>query len=400
MHNMVYIQSGGPTSVINSSLYGAFKEAIRHPEQIDHIYGSINGIEGLIDGKLFDLRDENPEDIELLIQTPGAALGTTRRKLPKDINDPVYNQIVENLQKFSIKYVFVNGGNDSMDTCAKISTLCNAKNLDIRVIGVPKTIDNDLACTDHTLGYASAAKVVINSIYSIAKDALCYKKGKIHIVEVMGRNAGWLTAASDLVPDDGRPDLIYLPENPFDIEEFLKDVKEVHDRKGLGIVVISEGLKFDRGEATEIDGFGHAQLSGAGQKLANIVEERLGINARVVELSLIQRANPFLLSRNDRDEAIEVGQLAVESALRGESGKMIVMKRVSNKPYIARFELVPLDMVANAEQTIPPEMMYDKTRMSDKFREYLHPLIEGNIHLKYRGGIVLLTNFKKTPVKP
>ena len=170
MHNMVYIQSGGPTSVINSSLYGAFKEAIRHPEMIDHIYGSINGIEGLIDGKLFDLREEDPEQIELLIQTPGAALGTTRKKLPKDINDPVYKQIVANIQKFSIKYIFVNGGNDSMDTCNKISILCHELNLDVRVIGVPKTIDNDLACTDHTLGYASAAKVVINSIYSIAKD--------------------------------------------------------------------------------------------------------------------------------------------------------------------------------------------------------------------------------------
>ena len=399
MHNMVYIQSGGPTSVINSSLYGAFKEAIRHPEMIDHIYGSINGIEGLIDGKLFDLREEDPEQIELLIQTPGAALGTTRKKLPKDINDPVYKQIVANIQRFSIKYIFVNGGNDSMDTCNKISILCHELNLDVRVIGVPKTIDNDLACTDHTLGYASAAKVVINSIYSIAKDALCYKKGKIHIVEVMGRNAGWLTAAADLVPDDGRPDLIYLPENPFDVDQFLADVKEVYDKKGLGIVVISEGLKFDRGEAHEVDSFGHAQLSGAGAMLANLVEEKLGINSRVVELSLIQRANPFLLSRNDRDEAIEVGQLAVESALRGETGKMIVMKRVSNKPYIGRFELVPLDLVANAEQTIPPEMMYDKTRMSDKFREYLRPLIEGNVHLKYRGGIVLLTHFKKVPVE-
>ena len=398
MQNMVYIQSGGPTSVINSSLYGAFKEAIRHPEKIDNIYGSINGIEGLIDGKLFDLRQEDPEQIELLIQTPGAALGTTRRKLPKDIKDPIYTQIVKNLQRFSIKYVFVNGGNDSMDTCAKLATLCHELNLDIRVIGVPKTIDNDLACTDHTLGYASAAKVVINSIYAISKDALCYKKGKIHIIEVMGRNAGWLTAAADLVPDEGRPDLIYLPENPFDIEEFLNDVKEVHDRKGLGIVVISEGLKFNRGEASEVDSFGHAQLSGAGQKLANIVEERLGIKSRVVELSLIQRANPFLLSRNDRDEAIEVGQLAVSCAIRGETGKMIVMKRVSNKPYTARFEVVPLDLVANAEQTIPPEYMYDKTRMSDAFREYLRPLIEGNVHLKYHGGIVLLTNFKKVPV--
>ncbi|MBQ2069588.1 MAG: 6-phosphofructokinase [Bacilli bacterium] len=400
MRNMVYIQSGGPTSVINASLYGAFKEAIRLPEKIDHIYGSINGIEGLIDGKLFDLRQEDPEDIELLIQTPGAALGTTRKKLPKDINEPVYAQILDNIQRFSIKYIFVNGGNDSMDTCDKIAKLCDKKNLDVRVIGVPKTIDNDLACTDHTLGYASAAKVVINSIYSISKDALCYKKGKIHIVEVMGRNAGWLTAASDLVPEEGHPDLIYLPENKFDIEEFLADVKEVYDRKGVGIVVISEGLQFDRGDASEVDSFGHAQLSGAGHALAGVLKQRLGINSRVVELSLLQRANPFLLSRNDRDEAIEVGQLAVDSAVKGETGKMIVMKRVCDKPYIGRFELVPLSEVANAERKIPPEFMQDKTRMSEAFREYLRPLIEGHTFIKYHGGIVRLTEFKKVPVQP
>ena len=400
MKNMVYIQSGGPTSVINSSLYGAFKEAVRHPEHIDHIYGSINGIEGLIEDKLFDLREEDPHDIELLIQTPGAALGTTRRKLPKDIKDPVYMQIVQNLMKHQIKYVFVNGGNDSMDTCNKIAILCDELNLDIEVIGVPKTIDNDLACTDHTLGYASAAKAVINSIYAISKDALCYKEGKIHIVEVMGRNAGWLTAASDLVPDDGRPDLIYLPENKFDVEEFLKDVKEVHDRKGFGIVVISEGVKFDRDMSkAQVDSFGHAQLAGACTELASIVEGRLGLKTRVVELSLLQRANPFLLSRNDRDEAIEVGEMAVRAALDGKTGNMIVMKRVSNEPYIARFELEPLSSVANAEQKVPQEYMYDKTRMSDAFRSYLKPLIQGNIHLIYKDGIVELTNFKKKVIK-
>ena len=400
MKNMVYIQSGGPTSVINSSLYGAYKEAIRHPEEIGHIYGSINGIEGLIEDKLFDLNEENPHDIELLIQTPGAALGTTRRKLPKDINDPVYMQIVKNLQKHKIKYVFVNGGNDSMDTCNKISILCDELNLDVRVIGVPKTIDNDLACTDHTLGYASAAKAVINQIYAISKDALCYKQGKIHIVEVMGRNAGWLTAAADLVPDDGRPDLIYLPENPFNVDEFIQDIKEIHEKKGYGIVVISEGIKFERDMTNaQVDGFGHAQLAGACTELAHIVESKLGIKTRVVELSLLQRANPFLLSRNDRDEAIEVGQLAVTSALAGETGKMIVMKRVSNEPYVARFELVSLSEVANAEQKVPEYMMQDKHRMSDKFREYLRPLIQGNIHLIWKDGIVELTNFKKKIVK-
>ena len=400
MKNMVYIQSGGPTSVINSSLYGAFKEAVRHPDLIDHIYGSINGIEGLIEGKLFDLREEDPHDIELLIQTPGAALGTTRRKLPKDIKDPVYMQIVHNLMKFSIKYVFINGGNDSMDTCNKIAQLCDEMNLDIQVIGVPKTIDNDLACTDHTLGYASAAKAVINSIYAISKDALCYKEGNIHIVEVMGINAGWLTAASDLVPEDGHPDLIYLPENKFDVEEFLKDIKDIKERKGYGIVVISEGIKFERDtKNAAVDSFGHVQLAGACTELARIIESRLGIKTRVVELSLLQRANPFLLSRNDRDEAIEVGERSVTAALEGKTGQMVVMKRVSNEPYIARFELVPLGDVANAEQTLPKEFMQDKTRMSDAFRAYLKPLIQGNIHLIYKDGIVELTNFKKKVIK-
>lgn len=200
MKNMVYIQSGGPTSVINSSLYGAYKEALRHPEYIEHFYGSINGIEGLIDDKLFDLGEEDGHDVELLVQTPGAALGTTRKKLPKDIEDPVYLQIVNNIKKHNIGYVLVNGGNDSMDTCNKVAILCHRLGLDVKVIGVPKTIDNDLAITDHTLGYASAAKAVVNSIYALAQDALCYKEGKIHIVEVMGRNAGWLAAAADLVP--------------------------------------------------------------------------------------------------------------------------------------------------------------------------------------------------------
>ncbi len=399
MKNMVYIQSGGPTSVINSSLYGAYKEAIRHPEYIDHFYGSINGIEGLIDDKLFDLKEEDPKQIELLVQTPGAALGTTRRKLPKDINDPVYLQIVNNIKKHNIGYVLVNGGNDSMDTCNKISILCHQLGLDVSVIGVPKTIDNDLAITDHTLGYASAAKAVVNSIYSISKDALCYKEGKIHIVEVMGRNAGWLAAAADLVPEEGHPDLIYLPENDFDIDEFIEEVKEIHDKKGMGIVVISEGIKIKREASDEVDAFGHAQLSGAATYLSNIIKARLGISTRVVELSLLQRANPFLISRTDRDEAIEVGQMAVNAAIHGETGKMIVMKRVSNVPYVARFELAPVSEVANAERTIPPEMMYDHHRMSDAFRDYLRPLIRGNLHLNYVGGIVELTEFEKKLIK-
>ena len=400
MKNMVYIQSGGPTSVINSSLYGAFKEACRHPDEIDHIYGSINGVEGLIEDRLFDLKEEDEKEIELLKQTPGSALGTTRRKLPADISDPVYEQIVATLKKREIKYVFVNGGNDSMDTCNRLSLLCEQLKLDVRVIGVPKTIDNDLACTDHTLGYGSAAKAVINEIYALSKDALCFKKGKVHIVEVMGRNAGWLTAAADLVPEDGHPDLIYLPENKFDVDQFVEDVKEITARhNGSGIVVVSEGVEFEREESAEIDSFGHKQLSGTGAALAKILQNRLGIQSRVVELSLTQRANPFLISKNDRDEAIKIGELSVLSALRGETAKMTIVKRVSNNPYKLEYEMVPVSLVANAERKIPEDMMFDKTRMSDSFREYVRPLIQGDVVPSFKDGIVELTTFKMKVVK-
>jgi 6-phosphofructokinase 1 len=324
-------------------------------------------------------------------------LGSCRYKLSGQ--DEEMEKLIKILEGYEIGYFVYIGGNDSMDTVQKLSNYTISHGIDIQIVGVPKTIDNDLASTDHTLGYASAAKVVINTVYSIAKDAACYKKGKVHIVETMGRNVGWLAASADLVPDDGRPDLIYLPENKFVLDDFIKDVSEVFKKKGYAIVVISEGISFERGEAAEVDSFGHAQLSGAGAALAEALREKTGITSRVVELSLTQRANPFLLSRNDRDEAIEVGKEAVIAALRGETGKMIVMKRVSNKPYIGRFELADLRDVANAERKIPAEFMQDKTRMSDKFRDYLRPLIEGNVHLKYRSGIVLLTNFKKKLVK-
>ena len=399
-YNMVYIQSGGPTSVINTSLYGAIKEAQRHPEEINHIYGSLNGIEGLIDDRLIDISLEDPEQIELLLQTPGSILGTTRRKLPNDIHTPEYQNIVKTLKKHNIRYVFVNGGNDSMDTCYKLSLLVKELNEDIIVIGVPKTIDNDLACTDHSLGFPSAAKFVINAINAMAKDVQCFKVGKVHIFEIMGRNAGWLTAAPDLLPEDTRPDLFYIPENKFDIEQFLQDVKEVYERKGYALVAISEGIQFERDLATtRVDGFGHAQLGGAASGLCQIVEQRLDIPTRAVEFSLVQRAFPAFISLTDRNEAIKTGELAVKAALEGKTGNMIIFKRVSSNPYKLEFELCDLSKIANAESVITKELMFDKTRFSDKFREYLRPLIEGEVTLKCKDGIALVSQFKYIPVK-
>ena len=400
MKNMVYIQSGGPTSVINTSFYGAIKEAKRHPEEITHIYGSVHGIEGLIDDDLIDVGLEDEEQIELLLQTPGSILGTTRRKLPKDINDPIYAKIIANLQKHEIKYVFVNGGNDSMDTCYKLSLLVKQLGLDIVVVGVPKTIDNDLAATDHSLGFPSCAKFVINTVNALIKDACCFKVGKVHIVEIMGRDAGWLTAAPDVLPENNRPHLFYLPENKFDLDQFLADVKEVYEREGYAMICISEGLQIPRDMSNvRVDGFGHAQLGGAATELCHIVEDKLNLPTRAVELSLTQRACPVFVSKVDREEAIKTGEIAVRTALNGETGKMIVFKRTSNKPYMISFELEDLSKVANAVSLIPQSMMKDATRMDESFRQYIRPLINGEVQLKCKDGIALVSNFKYVKVK-
>ncbi|MCR5332537.1 MAG: 6-phosphofructokinase [Bacilli bacterium] len=397
---MVYIQSGGPTSVINSSLYGAIKEAQAHPEEISHIYGSLHGIEGLLCDELIDLGQEDEKTIELLKQTPGSILGTSRHKLPKDYHDKEYQAIIDTLRKHNIGYVFVNGGNDSMDTCAKLSALCKELNLDIKVMGVPKTVDNDLAETDHSNGFGSAAKYIINTVKEICIDASCYKNGKVFIIEIMGRNAGWLTAAVDLLPKETRPDFIYLPENKFDLEKFLKDIKAKFDQKGYVIAAISEGIEFERDESNvRIDSFGHKQLGGAAADLAKIVDERLDLKTRSIELSLPQRAYSFLTSKVDQDETIMCGRLAVQKALEGMSGHMIAIKRVSSNPYKASFEPVDITKIANVERKVPTSMMKDDTCMNASFREYCLPLIQGEINIEYENGIIKSAVLKKVRVK-
>ena len=401
MKNMVYIQSGGPTSVINTSLYGAIKEAKKHPDQIGHIYGSQHGVEGLIDDDLIDLGLEDDEQIEYLLQTPGSILGTTRRKLPKDIHTEEYSKIIETIKKHNIGYVFINGGNDSMDTCNKLAKLVKELGIeDVKVIGVPKTIDNDLACTDHSLGFPSAAKFVMNSVNAFAMDANCFKKGKVHIVEIMGRDAGWLTASVDLLPEQTRPHLIYLPEMKFDLEQFLVDVQRIYKEKGFALVAISEGLQFERDMTNvRVDGFGHAQLGGAAAELCRIVENRLDIGTRAVEFSIVQRAFPAFVSLTDRKEAIKTGEKAVQAALKGRTGKMVIFERVSQNPYKIKYKLAPLSKVANAVSHVKPEMIIDATRMSDSFRDYLRPLVQGEVKLVFKDGIAPVSNFKRIKVK-
>lgn len=396
---MVYIQSGGPTSVINSSLYGAIKEAQLHEDVISHIYGSLHGIEGLLCDELIDLGKEDPETIELLKQTPGSILGTSRHKLPKDYHYKEYQSIIETLKKHNIGFVFVNGGNDSMDTCFKLSALCKELGLDIKVMGVPKTVDNDLAETDHSNGFGSAAKYIVNTVKEICIDASCYKRGKVFIIEIMGRNAGWLTAAVDVLPEGYRPDFIYLPENKFDVEKFLKDIKVKFDEKGFAIAAISEGITFERDESNvRIDSFGHKQLGGAATDLAKIVETKLDLPVRAIELSLPQRAYCFLTSKVDQDETIMCGRIAVQKAIEGMSGRMIAIKRISDHPYAVKYEPVDISKIANVERIVPQSMMKDDSHMAPSFSDYCLPLIQGEIEVKYENGIIKAAELKKVRV--
>lgn len=397
---MVYIQSGGPTSVINSSLYGAIKEAREHGDVIDGIYGSLYGIEGLLCDQLIDLNQEDEATIELLKQTPGSILGTSRHKLPKDIHSGEYSKIIATLKKHNIGYVFVNGGNDSMDTCAKLSSLCKELNLDVKVMGVPKTVDNDLAETDHSNGFGSAAKYIINTVKEIVIDAKCYKKSKVFIIEIMGRNAGWLTASVDLLPEGVRPDFIYLPENPFDPEDFLAKIKKQHEEHGSAIIAVSEGIDFTDGATNvRVDSFGHKQLGGLSARLAQLVESRLDLPTRSIELSLPQRAYSFLTSKVDQEETIMCGRLAVRYAVEGMSGHMIAIKRLSSEPYTVDFTPVDITKIANVERKIPQSMMVDETRMADSFKEYCLPLIQGEIPVEYENGIIKSAVLKKVLVK-
>ncbi|MCQ2742759.1 MAG: diphosphate--fructose-6-phosphate 1-phosphotransferase [Bacilli bacterium] len=394
--SVLYIQSGGPTSVINSSLYGAYSEWKKRKSELGDFIGSLHGVEGIINDDLINLSLEEESEMELLLQTPGAVLGSSRKKMPKDLSDPLYDQIAANVEKHNIGYILVNGGNDSMDTCSKLSSVFASKGSDVRVIGIPKTIDNDLFITDHTVGFGSAAKYVCNAVSSIIIDATCYSTNKVTIVEVMGRNAGWLTAAVDLLPEENRPDLIYIPERKFDLSECLDKVKSVYEKKKVCIIAISEGIDLGvSGVAAKVDGFGHAQLGGVGTRLANVIDSKLGLKTRCVELNLPQRAFPSLVSKTDRDEAIMCGECGLKAAINGESGKMVTINRLSSSPYKVEMSLYDVSSIANLEKRIPEDMMVDDTRMSDSFREYCAPLIEGEVTPIYERGILKSTHLAK-----
>jgi 6-phosphofructokinase len=391
--SLVYFQSGGPSPVINCSLYGVIAEALKHEDKIDGIYGARYGVEGLIDDNLVDLRKEDLEELELLKQTPGAALGSTRKKLPA-IGDPLFEKVIKTIEKHNIGYIFVNGGNDSMDTCLQLSEFFKAKAMDVQVIGIPKTVDNDLYVTDHAIGYPSAARHVINMMKMAVVDAAAYKKGKVVLVEIMGRNAGWLTGCVDVLPEGERPDLIYVPEMEWNEEKFLKDLKKIYEKKGYAVCALSEGIPVAHHNHGVVDSFGHESLEGVCLTLSESIHEKLGYGTRVMELSLPQRADPILASDVDKQEAIQTSKFAVLKALEGETGMMVCIVRITSKPYVIDYFLSPVKDIANAEKKIPQEWLKDNTRLSDEFRDYVRPLVQSETHVSYVDGVFKTAHLK------
>ncbi|WIF88136.1 6-phosphofructokinase [Acholeplasma laidlawii] len=397
-------QSGGPTSVINASAAGVFLESLKHDE-ITEIYGAQHGIKGILDENFYDIRKEDVEELERLKYTPSSAIGSVRYKLKDYKKDPTdYNKLLEIFKKYNIRYFFYNGGNDSMDTCLKISKFMKTAGWEMRVVGVPKTIDNDLAGIDHSPGYGSAAKYVATSIMELYLDATVYNTQQFIIVEVMGRNAGWLTAAAALASVGGvKPDLMYLPETPFDMDKFYNQVGDLLKTGKSVFVVVSEGIKTAEGKyipeyETEIarDAFGHANLGGTASVLANHVGEKFGVKTRAIEFSLLQRSAAHIASQTDINEAFKVGQIAVKKAINGTTNKFVGIQRVPGDKYKVKYPLLPLKIVANAERKVPLEwILPDGKGLTQDFIDYALPLIQGETKLEKVNGLPRFAKLNK-----
>ncbi len=394
MKNAIVGQSGGPTAAINSSLAGVISKYL---ELEDHgtIFGAVNGIKGLLREDIISLNDtfSNKENIRLLMQTPASYLGSCRHRLTSEAENDI-KKIMEILKKNNIGYFFYIGGNDSMDTVMKLSEYCDDS---IKIIGVPKTIDNDLIGTDHCPGYGSCAKYIASTLSEVGLDSGCYDIKNVLIVEIMGRNAGWLTAASALARNSKQtaPDLIYLPEKPFDAEKFLFDIRQKLMNQDTVVVAVSEGIKDASGayisedkNIMKDDMFGHGQLGGVAKKLEILVKNRLGIKVRGVELNIAQRCAAHITSKTDIDEAFACGSAALEAAIRGESGKMITMSRDKVEEYKISYECIDINSVANEEKKIPDEFISGAGNdVTDAFIRYASPLIVGECDISYKNGL-------------
>lgn len=390
--NIIVGQSGGPTSVINSSLAGVYKTA--KERGFDKVYGMLHGVQGLLDEQYVDLSTQihSDIDIELLKRTPSAFLGSCRYKLPEIHENPeIYEKLFEIMDKLDIETFIYIGGNDSMDTIKKLSDYAIVKGHSQKFLGVPKTIDNDLALTDHTPGFGSAAKYIAASTKEIIRDALglTYNKEMITIIEVMGRNAGWLTGATALAKTEEceGPDAIYLPEATFDIDKFLQTVKDLLVNKKSIVIAVSEGIKLADGRyvcelsggGEYVDAFGHKQLQGTAAYLASFLGAEIGCKTRSVEFSTLQRSASHMASRVDIDEAFMVGGAAVKAADEGDTGKMVVIDRISDDPYQSAAGIYDVHRIANHEKVVPRSWMNkDGNYVTDEFINYIEPLIQGD----------------------
>lgn len=392
--NLIVGQSGGPTAVINSSLYGVVSEGIAHSDEIGEVYGMVNGIEGFLEDRILNFREALPgEQLDYLKHTPGAYLGSCRYKLPESLEDPVYPLLFEKFEEMNIGWFFYIGGNDSMDTVSKLSRYAAQTGSSIRVIGEPKTIDNDLVHTDHTPGYGSAAKYVASTVREITLDASVYEKKSVTIIEIMGRHAGWLTAASALARKykGDNPFFIYLPESAFDTEKFLKDVESAFEKNCNVVVCVSEGIhdadgtficEYDSSVGT--DTFGHKMLAGCGKYLENLVRDRLGVKARSIELNVSQRCSASLISAADQKEAVSAGRFGIQAALNGETGKMVsfVRRQAEDGSYQMECGLEDVNLICNEEKEVPAEWITENgSDVSDEFIKYVTPLVQGSVNV-------------------
>ena len=404
----IFGQSGGPTAVINASAYGVIRAALDAAE-ITKVYGAAHGIKGVLEDQLYVMDEEDPEELKLLLHTPSSELGSCRYKIADpETDDTDYKRILEIFKKYNVRYFFYNGGNDSMDTCNKISRYMESVGYECRVMGVPKTIDNDLFGTDHCPGFASAAKYIATSCMEINKDARVYDNGMITVVEIMGRHAGWLAASAALATVYGSgPDLIYLPERNFDMNSFLADVDRIYKESGKVFIAVSEGIHYADGsfvseaKTSSTDGFGHVQLGGLASTLAEIIRQHTGAKVRGIELSLLQRCGAHLASATDVSEAFSAGREAVVQAVSGVTGKMVAFEReYIDGAYHCKMVLLPLSSVANYEKKVPQEWINEEGNgLKREFIDYVLPLIQGEPELPLVDSLPRYARLKKVLAK-
>ena len=400
--NAIVGQSGGPTAAINATLAGVIRGVLENVHQgaISTLYGMRNGVEGLLKEDIVNLSElfSDASKIDVLEQTPAAALGSCRKKLPKiEEGRETYERLIEIFKKYDIRYFFYIGGNDSMDTVAKLSAYTRECDYEMRVIGVPKTIDNDLVGTDHTPGFASAAKYIATTMTEIIRDCAVYTTKAVTVVEIMGRDAGWLTASSGIAKAFGGEvaDLIYLPERAFNKDEFFADLRKILERKPNVVVAVSEGIRFSDGTyvcegfgIASTDVFGHKQLSGTGKALEYAIKAEFGCKVRSIELNLPQRCASHLASKTDIEESVCVGRAAVKAASEGVTRRMMTIERVSTSPYKTEVSHCDVSEIANKVKHVPSEFINERGNcVTDDCARYLLPLIQGEMDVKYENGI-------------